>query len=93
MEEKPKGFEKFQIRGYLMMLEYVAMDTPVTREGGEGAVGSSGIAAYENRSLVAEIGDITPDFAEAARLADMLNRYEVSLLHFRDVVEDYIAQR
>jgi len=36
---------------------------------------------------------ITPDHAEAERLASLLNRFEASLLHFRDIVEDYVASR
>ncbi|WP_122788901.1 DUF6514 family protein [Intestinibacillus sp. Marseille-P6563] len=75
------------------MLEYVAVNQPATKEEGEEGTVSSGVAAYQDDCLVDTIEDVVPDFAEAKQLAQMLNRFEVSLLHFHDVVEDYIAQR
>lgn len=71
------------------MLEYVAVNRPAAGN----HTAANGIAAYEDRRLVACIEDITPDYAEAEQLAAMLNRFAASLVHFHDIVEDYVAVR
>lgn len=70
------------------MLEYIAVSETDAKEGNI----SSGIAAYEGEHLVEQIPDITTDHAAAERFAQTLNSMEVSLLHFRDVVEDFVAE-
>ena len=67
------------------MLEYRAIEKKTAQ--------GSGIAAYLNRKMVVCIADIAPDHHEITRLAERLNCNEVSLLHFYDVVEDYVAER
>lgn len=76
-----------------MMLEYVAVSNPASGKTERGRIACCGIAVYQDRCLVEFIEDITPDHAEAERLASLLNRFEASLLHFRDIVEDYVASR
>ena len=76
-----------------MMLEYVAESWPADGESDRPCIAGSGIAAYQNSRLVTYIKDITPNHDEAVKLAALLNRFEASLLHFRDIVEDYIAAR
>ena len=49
-----------------------------------------GIRASQDGKILAEIKDISPDFKAVQALADKCNRYQVSLLHFQDVVEDFI---
>jgi|GluameStandDraft_1065615.scaffolds.fasta_scaffold196005_1 hypothetical protein len=71
------------------MLEYIAVSQNTE---GEQALGS-GIAAYENGDMVACIQDITPNHQEAEQLAALLNQSQVSLVHFHDIVEDYVAAR
>ncbi len=71
------------------MLEYIAVSQNAE---GEQAPGS-GIAAYEDGDMVACIQDITPDHQEAEQLAALLNQSQVSLVHFHDIVEDYVAAR
>ena len=73
------------------MLEYVAV-CDSSAENGETKVWN-GVAAYDGKRLIAAIPDLTPDFAEAERLAAELNRFGASLLHFHDIIEDYIAVR
>ncbi len=68
------------------MLEYIAVSETDAKEG------SVGIAAYEGAHLIEQIRDITTNRAEAEQLAKKLNQMEVSLLHFRDVVEDFVAE-
>ena len=76
------------------MLEYAAVSQYVDMGGNEGGRRmSNGIAAYLEGKLVDTIRDITPDAEEVRRLAGMLNRFGASLLHFHDMVEDYIVQR
>ncbi len=70
------------------MLKYAVM-CPAEEDG---AAAGNSIAAYCNQQMVDCIADITPDLQKAEYLADLLNRNQVSLLHFRDVVEDYIAE-
>ena len=73
------------------MLEYVAV-CDSSAESGRANVWN-GVAAYDGKRLITAIPDVTPDFAEAERLAAELNRFGASLLHFQDIIEDYIAVR
>ena len=72
------------------MLKYVAV-SDLGEE--EGRIARCGIAVYQDDCFVDCVADITPDRAEAALLAEWLNQFEASLLHFRDIVEDYVASR
>lgn len=74
-----------------MMLKYVTVSDLTEGEGREGRITRCGIAVYQSDCLVDCVADITSDQAEAMRLAEQLNRFEASLLHFRDIVEDYVA--
>lgn len=71
------------------MLKYIAVEGRSLEAGNP----CSGIAAYEGNCLVEQIGDITPDHAEAEQLAQLLNRLGASLLHFHDIVEDFVIDR
>lgn len=51
-----------------------------------------GIAAVCGRSELDSIDDILPTFEETAGLAALLQENGVAAEHFRDVVEDYLAQ-
>lgn len=51
-----------------------------------------GIAAVCGRSELDSIDDISPTFEETAGLAALLQENGVAAEHFRDVVEDYLAQ-
>lgn len=75
------------------MLRYVAVSHSTTVQDQEGEVSASGIAVYQGQELIDMIGDITPDEGEAGRLAERFNRLQLSWLHFRDAVEDYLAER
>lgn len=76
-----------------MMIKYVVVNGVEEEEPDKGWSAGSGIAAYQNKNLVACIGDIAPNRFEVERLAGLLNRLEVSLVHFYDVVADYVAER
>ena len=74
------------------MLQYVAVSQSMCGEGDRVHTAASGIAAYLDRRLVRCIKDITPDHREAEQLAEKLNRFGASLIHFHDIVEDYVAE-
>ena len=52
-----------------------------------------GITAYDMSSdrVIAHIGDITCDKARLERLVELCNRWELSLTHLTDVVEDFLC--
>lgn len=52
-----------------------------------------GILAYEGEHIADYVEDVVSDYGEAGELVQMLNQNEVSVLHFRDVLEDYLVQR
>ena len=52
-----------------------------------------GILAYENEHIADCVEDVVSNYGEAGELVQMLNQNEVSVLHFRDVLEDYLVQR
>ena len=52
-----------------------------------------GILAYESEHIADCVEDVVSDYGEAGELVQMLNQNEVSVLHFRDVLEDYLVQR
>ena len=57
-----------------------------------------GIVAYADANqdgtatVVASAHDITPDRYRAEQLADKCNRGNLSLCHFDDVIEDFLAE-
>ncbi len=64
------------------MLRYVAV-----KENGQ-----NGISACEDDKVLNTICDISQNYGEVEKLADTLNKLEVSLIHFYDVIEDYVQQ-
>lgn len=52
-----------------------------------------GIAAVQGDDRLDWIVDAAPSLGETVRLAAMLQQNAVSIAHFRDVVQDYIAER
>lgn len=55
--------------------------------------GKNSIVACENDEILSVIYDISPDYEEVQKLANLLNKLEVSIIHFNEVIEDYIQQR
>ena len=57
---------------------------------------SYGIAAYasaeDTATVLAYIGDITSNEEKLLKLVLRCNEFELSLLHFKDVVEDFINE-
>ena len=51
-----------------------------------------GITAVCGQAALDSIADIAPTFEETAGLAVLLQENGVAAEHFRDVVEDYLAQ-
>jgi|GEM_PF-6456514 len=51
-----------------------------------------GIIAWEEEHPVDAIEDLVPSWEETVWLAAMLNTNGVAAVHFRDVVEDYLAE-
>lgn len=72
------------------MLKYVALFDTEALPSGDRQVG---IAAIDGAEQLDHIADIAPDAEEVERLAARLNQSAVSLIHFREVVEDYIVSR
>ena len=54
--------------------------------------GKNGISACEDDKVLSIIWDISPVYSDVEKLADTLNNLEVSLIHFNDIVEDYVQQ-
>ena len=52
----------------------------------------NGISACEEEKILNTIWDISPDYSDVQNLADTLNKLEVSLIHFKDIIEDYVQQ-
>ncbi len=51
-----------------------------------------GIAAMAEERYVDRLENIVPTFEETVKLAALLQKGGVSAEHFRDVVEDYLAE-
>lgn len=51
-----------------------------------------GIIAWEDEKLIDTIEDLVPSWEETVWLAAMLEKNGVAAVHFRDVVEDYLAE-
>ncbi len=51
-----------------------------------------GLAAVENDRILDELTDISIDRSLVCHMAETLTRCEVSIVHFREVVEDLLAQ-
>lgn len=51
-----------------------------------------GIAAIEGEHTIDTIADISTDREAVRQMADKLTRGEASILHFRDIIEDFVAQ-
>lgn len=73
------------------MIKYVLTEG-TAQVGGQGEARVCGITAVEDSEALDEIADISADRELVCRMADMLTRCEVSIIHFRDVVEDLLAQ-
>ncbi len=58
---------------------------------------SYGIAAYaheaetQTATVVASVHDLSASFAEVLALTELCNRQDLSVLHLRDVAEDFLA--
>ena len=52
-----------------------------------------GIAAENGGEVLDMVCDITSDWDEISNLVDKCNRNKLSLVHMRDVVEDFILSR
>ena len=55
-----------------------------------GNVVSYGIAAKKDGRKLDEVNDISLDRETVKRLAEMFNELELSIVHFRDVLEDLL---
>jgi predicted methyltransferase MtxX (methanogen marker protein 4) len=51
-----------------------------------------GISAYGGENDVDRLEDIAVSYAEILRLTALLQENGVAVAHFRDVIEDYLAQ-
>ena len=51
-----------------------------------------GIAAIAHDRILDELTDISIDHSLVQRMAETLTHHEVSIVHFREVVEDLLAQ-
>ena len=51
-----------------------------------------GIAAIDHDRILDELTDISIDHSLVQRMAETLTHHEVSIVHFREVVEDLLAQ-
>ncbi len=69
-----------------MMLKYVLTEQPV------GEYLLCGLAAIEDDRTLDELTDISIDRSLVRHMAETLTRCEVSIVHFREVVEDLLAQ-
>ncbi|MCD7822866.1 MAG: DUF6514 family protein [Oscillospiraceae bacterium] len=49
-----------------------------------------GIAAVDSGEILAEISDISANRAALSELSQLMNREKLSLIHFKDVVEDFL---
>ncbi|MBO5024251.1 MAG: hypothetical protein J6D11_08100 [Clostridia bacterium] len=52
-----------------------------------------GIAAESAGKILERICDVTTDFDEITKLVEKCNKYKLSLVHMKDVVEDFILGR
>lgn len=50
------------------------------------------IVAVDSEEIIAEISDISADKEAVAELAELMNRYQLSLIHFKDVIEDFLIK-
>lgn len=67
--------------------EYVMLRYIAVKENGK-----NGISACEDDKVLSIIWDISPVYSDVEKLANTLNNLEVSLIHFNDIVEDYVQQ-
>lgn len=68
------------------MTQYVLTETPA------GEYLLCGLAAVEGDRILDELTDISIDRTLVRQMAETLTRFEVSIVHFREVVEDLLAQ-
>lgn len=68
------------------MTQYVLTEKPA------GELCLCGLAAVENDRILDELTDISIDRSLVCHMAETLTRCEVSIVHFREVVEDLLAQ-
>lgn len=50
-----------------------------------------GIEAVENGIVIDTVEDVSPDERAVGRLAAACNKYELSVEHLRDIIEDFLA--
>ena len=72
------------------MIYHVTEDLMFKEEIGEYL--SYGIELRNGETIVDIIRDIDTDGESVRRLCELCNELELSALHFRDVVEDYLAK-
>ena len=57
---------------------------------------SFGIAAYATEdgtaTVLVHVGDITPNKEKLSELVWKCNQFELSIIHLRDVIEDFISE-
>ncbi len=51
-----------------------------------------GIIAVDSEEIIAEIDDVTANRKALTELAELMNRDRLSLLHFKDAVEDFLVR-
>lgn len=50
-----------------------------------------GIEAVENGIVIDTVEDVSPDERAVGKLAADCNKYELSVEHLRDIIEDFLA--
>lgn len=53
---------------------------------------TNGICLHEGDAMIDEIRDVSSNQVLTQQLAELLNKDQVSEMHFRDVVADFIAE-
>ena len=51
-----------------------------------------GIGAYSEGTVVDQISDLSPSFDKVKALVNLCNEQKLSLIHLRDVAEDFISE-
>ena len=68
--------------------KYVVVEEEMAGEYGK--LKSYGIAVEDGRKKLDEVNDISIDREKVKKLAETFNELELSLVHFRDVLEDLL---
>lgn len=72
------------------MIKYVATKLEVKDEASRDYI-LHGIAAMGNGQVIESIDDISTNQQAVLSLVDRLNQCEASLIHFKDIVYDFVA--